>query len=69
MSFVFTSGTYQDCKEACCDGLIISGNRSAGAGAGEKSGVSVCVCRKQIQCVFFVFFFNCGEITYLILGR
>lgn len=33
----FPSGTHQDRKEASGDGLAVSGNRSAGAGAGEKS--------------------------------
>lgn len=35
---LFTSGTYQDCEEACGDGLLVSRNWSAGAGTGEKSG-------------------------------
>lgn len=39
--FHFTSGTNQDSKEASGDGLVVSGNRSAGAGTGEKSGLSV----------------------------
>lgn len=39
-SVCFTSGTYQDGEEARGDGLAVSGNRSAGAGAGEES---VCV--------------------------
>lgn len=42
----FTVGSHQDCTEAGGDGLPLSGNRSAGAGAGEKSGIyaSMCVC-------------------------
>lgn len=48
MFVCFPSGTYQDCEEASGDGLVVSGNRSAGAGAGEKCGVCVCVCGKQI---------------------
>lgn len=47
---LFTPGAYQDCEEASGDGLIVSGNRSAGAGAGEKCAV----CEKQI------FFFGGG---------
>lgn len=39
---LFTSGTHQDCEEAGGDGLVVSGNRSAGAGAGEKPDSSTC---------------------------
>ena len=56
---LFTPGTYQDCEEASGDGLIVSGNRSAGAGAGEKCSVSVHICDKQIFFFFFFFFFFC----------
>lgn len=41
------SGTHQDREEAGGVGVIVSGNRSAGAGPGEESGVGVSVCLEK----------------------
>ena len=44
---LFTPGSYPDGEEASGDGLLVSGDGSAGAGPGEKMGVCGCVCVRE----------------------
>ena len=61
--FPLTTGTNQDREEASGDGLLVSGNRSAGAGAGEKQLTSC------VSAEFTCFSFFPGQVRTMLSKR